>query len=341
MDIFNHVNIVADFNTITHEEWRVLRQEQKGFGGSDAGSILGVNKYKSPAALYMEKVGEVESDAAGEAAEWGNILEPVVADYFAKRHPEYKVMEFKYLLQSKEHPFMFANVDRLLIDNDGKIGLYEGKTASSYVANDWADGAIPPSYYAQFQHYLAVLGLDWGFFGVLIGGNKFEERYVERNEDFINLLIEKEALFWQRIELGLPPELDGSEASEKLIKKLFPHVEVVDSEDKKEIDQLLTIEGDDEFGELLLRKLNLSDEIKGKTSELKEVDNKIKAFIGTKKYGVWEGFKATFREQEGKVSVDTKLLQEKFPDAYNECLKQGSSFRVLTVSKPKKVAVKS
>lgn len=334
-DIFNSVNIIADFNEITHEEWQELRKEQKGFGGSDVGSLLGINKWKSPARLYLEKVGEVAAEEAGEAAEWGNTLEPVIANKFQSNHPEYNVMEFKYLLQNKDFDFMFANVDRLLVKEDGNVGLLEVKTASSYVAKDWTDGLIPPSYYAQFQHYLRVIGLEWGYFAVLIGGNTYEERYVERDEKFINQIVEAEAMFWQRIEMRIPPELDGSESSENLVKVLFPHIDLPNIEDKKELEKALTVEGDDSFGELLIKKKNLSDEIKSLTTELKEADNKIKAFIGNKKYGIWNGWKATYREQDGKEKIDTNILQVKYPDIYDECLVKGDNFRVLTVAQPK------
>lgn len=334
-DIFHFANVIADFNEITHEEWQKLRKEQKGFGGSDVGALLGINKWKSPARLYLEKIGEISSEETGEAAEWGNLLEPVIANKFQEKHPEYKVTEFKYLLQNKDFEFMFANVDRLLVKDDGNVGLLEVKTASSYVAKDWENDSIPPSYYAQFQHYLRVLGLEWGYFAVLIGGNSYEERYVERDELFINHMVEAEAMFWQRIEMRIPPELDGSESSEDLIKVLFPHIVQIDTEDEKELQKALTVEGDDSFGELLIKKKHLTDEINKLTTELKETDNKIKAFIGNKKYGVWNGWRATYREQDGKESIDIETLKKDHPEIYEKCLVKGQNFRVLTIAQPK------
>lgn len=51
----------------TREAW--LKQRNKGIGGSDAGIILGVNKYKSPYTLWAEKSSLLESeDVQSEAA---------------------------------------------------------------------------------------------------------------------------------------------------------------------------------------------------------------------------------------------------------------------------------
>ena len=45
---------VLSTKDMTHEEW--LKARQAGIGGSDAGTILGVNKWKSKTQLFFEKV---------------------------------------------------------------------------------------------------------------------------------------------------------------------------------------------------------------------------------------------------------------------------------------------
>ena len=47
-------------NAPTREEF--LAQRMRGLGGSDIGSILGVNKWKSPVAVWMDKTGRAERD---------------------------------------------------------------------------------------------------------------------------------------------------------------------------------------------------------------------------------------------------------------------------------------
>ncbi len=73
---------------------------------------------------------------------------------------------------SREHPFMIADVDRLVVGKeDGLVGL-ECKTASPYSADKWKEGAVPAHYLAQCHHYMAVLGASAWYIAVLIYGRE-------------------------------------------------------------------------------------------------------------------------------------------------------------------------
>jgi predicted phage-related endonuclease len=50
----------------------------RGLGGTDASSILGLNRFVSPYECYLQKLGLIEKLPAGEAAWLGNILEPIL-----------------------------------------------------------------------------------------------------------------------------------------------------------------------------------------------------------------------------------------------------------------------
>ena len=63
------------------------------------------------------------------------------------------------MYRSKEHPFMIADVDRLVVGEDAGL---ECKTASAYNADKWADGNIPLHYVMQCYHYMAVTGKGYG-----------------------------------------------------------------------------------------------------------------------------------------------------------------------------------
>ena len=45
--------------------------------------------------------------------------------------------ECPFFLRSKEHPFMLANIDGYVKNEDGTYSLLEIKTAASYSNNDW------------------------------------------------------------------------------------------------------------------------------------------------------------------------------------------------------------
>lgn len=347
LTILEHADILEDFNNVTFEEWQNKRQKQIGIGGSDAGTLLGQNKFKDDYTLYLEKIGEIEPSSAGEAAEWGHTLEPVVASKWYERIGKtlgLEIEEFKYLLGSKHYPFMLANVDRLIRKGDS-FGLLEVKTASEYLNGEWENGEIlsdgrgsgkvPPKYYSQMQHYFAVSGLEWGFFAALVGGNKLYSVYVERNESYIHGLIEAETLFWQRLEMRIPPEINGSESCKKLLGSLYRE----HSEDFIDL-------GDDSFGEWILQRNALKEQLdeleasyKALTTPLEEellkVENLIKAEIADHKGVTWQGWKVTWGIRNGRKTVDMKTLEEEFPEVAAKVMKQGESYRQLSFAKPK------
>ena len=71
---------------------------------------------------------------------------------------------------------------------------------------------------------MAVTGYAGTYIAVLIGGNSFRWKFVERDEELISMLIELEADFWDYVRLGTPPPLDGSTASTQFLAERFQTV---------------------------------------------------------------------------------------------------------------------
>lgn len=211
-------NILTATENMPYEEW--LEYRKRGIGGSDAAVVCGISRYKTPVELWMEKTGQLPPQEAGEAAYWGTQLEGLVRAEFTKR-TGIEVTRVNQMLQSETHPFMLANLDGVCTHPDYGLCGFEAKTASAYKAGEW-EGAIPDEYQLQIQHYMAVTGYAGFYIAVLIGGNTFRWRFVERDEELISLLTELEADFWAHVEQELPPPLDGSDASTKFLADRFP-----------------------------------------------------------------------------------------------------------------------
>jgi putative phage-type endonuclease len=204
---------------LSREEWLAYRR--LGIGGSDASIVCGVNKYKTPVELWMDKTGELPAQEAGEAAYWGTTLESIVRDEFTKR-TGIKVIPVNYILQSSEYPFMLANLDGVLMcPTHGKC-VFEAKTASAFKAGEWEDDAVPYEYILQTQHCCAVTRYAGAYIAVLIGGNTFKWKFIKRDEEIISMLIRRERDFWNHVQDGVPPCLDGSEAASVFLSKRFP-----------------------------------------------------------------------------------------------------------------------
>ncbi|SEA53080.1 putative phage-type endonuclease [Thalassobacillus cyri] len=306
----------ADMN---HEEW--LETRNKGIGGSDAAYIAGFNKWKSPVVVYMEKVGEVPkaSPSNEEAAYWGNVMEETVAKEFSRR-TGLKVRRRNAVLQHPEHEWMLANVDRLIV---GKNEGLECKTASEYLKDEWDGEEIPMAYLLQCQHYMAVTGADAWWIAVLIGGNKFVYKKVERDKELIANLIEIEKEFWEEhVLMQVPPEIDGSNASSELLKAMYPDAE---SESETELDG--------EADKLLEALEQLKKEEKELKERKSEYENRLKQQLGTFEKGFSNQFIVTYKNQERK-SIDTKRLKKEKPDLYEEYAKV-SSYRTLRYKEAK------
>ena len=200
-----------------------------GIGGSDAGSIVGLNDYKPSLQLYLEKRGEMDQDDLSEnaAVKWGNILEDPIRQEF-ERATGKKVIVTDELYRSKKWNWMIAHVDGLLADEDA---ILECKTASAYATNDpawgpeWSDH-VPDNYLVQVQHYLAVTERSKAYLAVLIGGREFRIYDIPRDDSFIEELAEQERIFWECVQNGTPPEIDYAHAAAlKLMRKRYNKVD--------------------------------------------------------------------------------------------------------------------
>ncbi|HDU7632731.1 TPA: YqaJ viral recombinase family protein, partial [Listeria monocytogenes] len=281
--------------------------------------IMGLNKYKTAFELWLDKTGQILPDeSAGEAAYWGNQMEEVVAKEFEKRTGK-KVRRSNMMYQHPEHDFMLANVDRFIVGEDA---LLECKTASAYLAKEWESDEVPATYLVQIQHYLAVTGKSKAYVAVLIGGNKFIWKEIERDEELINQIIAFELDFWEtNIKGHVAPALDGSSAAEKYLKDRFAK-----SEDK----QIILPKT---FNEYLTERANLERDIKLLETRKKEIDNNIKGHMESAEKALSDNYEVSWKSMTSK-RVDTKKLKEKFSDIYLTVLMESHS-RKFTVKEIK------
>jgi len=100
-------------------EWHELRKS--GIGGSDVAAVVGVSKWTSAYALWAQKSGLIPDDFSdSEAMEWGRLLEPVIRDKFADKHPEWNVIETDATFRSPKFPWMLGNVDGFIDFGNGE-----------------------------------------------------------------------------------------------------------------------------------------------------------------------------------------------------------------------------
>lgn len=210
---------IEDISVMSREDWLIARK--KGIGGSDAGSILGLNKYSSPLDTYYEKIGAIDdtpvSDFSRVAMSIGNYLEPLLREEFIIRYPSFSVTDDKTMYQHRDYPFMLANVDGIITRPDNKKGILECKTFSMMTADDWIstnylseeDGKCPVHYEMQARHYMAVLDLDFAVvYGLDLTTKQFYRVIIERDLELEEKLILAEREFWDCVERKEAPTLN-------------------------------------------------------------------------------------------------------------------------------------
>lgn len=205
-------------------EWFNFRRTQ-GIGGSEVGTILGINKYDSAVRLYHEKVGtylppvednrlmfwgrEHEDKIAQIWQHWDGTPDGYIENKKAGRIIR-KCRSVNGYVVNPDYPWLFASLDRV-INREGGINMITGeplqseavlecKTLSFWAANVWKDG-IPPYYLAQVHQYMLILDVDYAEIAILKDGNTFDVEYIERNEEFMQRLILRSKQFWYEVVL--------------------------------------------------------------------------------------------------------------------------------------------
>ncbi len=293
--------ILTATENLSYEEW--LEWRRKGIGGSDASIVCGVNRYKSPLELWLDKTGQIPFGEAGEAAYWGTQLEPFVKREFTKR-TGIEIREVKQLLQSEEHPFMLATLDGVCYDPNFGECVFEAKTASVYKAQEW-ENTIPDEYMLQIQHYMAVTGYPATYIAVLIGGNSFKWKLIERDEELISMLIELESKFWEKVKNGTPPPVDGSDACADFLAKKF-------SESTKTEIQL-----PEKAAEIILQYETVSNQISKLTEQKTVAENKLKEMLGNNEIGTIGDIRVAWKSVS-QERLNSKLLKTERPEIYSE-----------------------
>ncbi|OVE45694.1 YqaJ viral recombinase family protein [Chromobacterium violaceum] len=221
---------------ITREEWLALRNT--GIGGSDAGTVLNVNPYKTPLQLYLEKRGEIEAEDISDklAVKAGIGLEDFVAQLYSEQTGR-RVERCNTMLRHPKHSWMLGNLDRLVWEGDkrpqfkGEIRTKRGlecKTALGRFIDKSAwgpDGSdeVPMPYLAQCQHYMAVTDAEIWDLAVLLSGPEFRIYPIKRDDELIAGMIEQEAEFWDRVKTGRAPDMDYDHSTTPdLLAKLYP-----------------------------------------------------------------------------------------------------------------------
>lgn len=291
-------------NQLDKDLW--LKYRGLGIGASDAAAAVGLNPFKSQLELWMEKTGRIEpakpSDTEDSPLLWGTVLEPIVAEHYAKR-TDSKVRRVNAILQHADYPWMLANLDREV--QGGKVAILECKTAGAHAAKHWNDG-VPEYIQLQVQHQLAVTGFESADVAVLIAGQQLQIHRIERDEALIANLIQLEQAFWHRVENNIPPPADSSASSERALRQLYPH------STSQKLDLLEDAQANQAYDELLVVRDQLAI-LKDKEALLK---HQLQQVMGEAGQAQLLSGRLSWKLSKPSTAFDVKAFKEDHPDLF-------------------------
>lgn len=221
-----------------------LKSRKAGVGGSDMSTILGLNSFKTPYELWLEKTDRVEPEDISDkwAVVKGNALENELRKRFRVQHPEMIVTDGtdKQFI-ARERPYLRASLDGILQGEDGSFGILEIKTAGNRRSGDWHDEdgnlRIPPYYLAQVEFYALVTGWTWGYVYAAIGDDEPVEIPFQADVEDMAAIDKAAADFWRFVTDDVPPALTGSGDVQKAFPEPTP--DIVDESDDDDLYALL------------------------------------------------------------------------------------------------------
>ncbi len=196
-------------------DWLVARR--RGLGGSDAATVVGLNRYSTRWQLWLDKTGRAEDWEGNTKTRAGQRIEPILRRWFTE-DTGIRVRRAGLL----QHPgpdmgWMLVSPDGLTSDG----GMIEIKNVGHYRAQaEWEDG---PADYAvcQAQWGLAVTGRTHAYIIALVDGWDFRVTKIDRDPELLEFMVSEASTFWHdHVLTDTPPEVTAGDLER--LKTHFP-----------------------------------------------------------------------------------------------------------------------
>jgi putative phage-type endonuclease len=304
---------IFDSKNATREEW--LKVRKLGLGGSDMAAVLGLSPWRSPIDIWLDKTSDTVEEKESEPMYWGNVLEEVVAQEFAKRSG-YKVRNNNFTLQSEEYPYLLANIDREIVGIDAGL---ECKTANAFKANEWDGDNVPDAYYIQCQHYMAVTGKSSWWIACLVGGNTFYYKEIKRNEEVIRAIIDTGAAFWELVKNKTMPAPDDTKQCENALKKLY----------QKSNGQSVELPAN--YGNMIIDYLEIKNQLSELETKKRGIENVMKDFLKDNEKATYGEHFVSWKSTKPRETFDAKAFKDDYPELHKQYIKVGEPSRRMDI----------
>lgn len=283
-------------------------------GASEAAAAIGMNPWRTPLDLWTEKTGQSEPFHGNEKTMWGQILEEPILRHLAEQ-TGLKIHRNSTVYRSQEHPFMAATPDGKVVKEP--IGV-EIKTGGFFTRSEWGESGtdqVPDAYLVQVMHQAIVCKFQSVLLAVLLGGQDFRFYQIKFDQELSELVIKKEAEFWQHVvdKTPPPPQTLGDIAS------LYPS------------DSGKSIEATAEVFDLIDKLKAVKSRMAEQKATSDDLEIRLKSFIADNSFLVDIDGKplATWKSQSSS-RIDTSALKKSEPAIAEKFTKTAES-RVLRI----------
>lgn len=211
-------------------ESKLNEERRTGIGGSDVAAICGVDPWKGPVDVFLEKTGRRQVQQT-EAMRFGLMMEPLLAEYYRDANPEF-ILDYQpmKLWRSAEWDFAICHPDGCLYH----VGLgvtkpsrvFEAKTTSRRQAFRWGEEGtdeIPESALLQVQWNMWVVGVDLADIVAFVAEPPPKFYVVEANPGLQDIIVDRAQRFWkEHIEPDACPDPTQTPNPAHALRDLYP-----------------------------------------------------------------------------------------------------------------------
>lgn len=330
----------------SHEEWLKLRTQ--GFGSSEVGALLNLNKYTTPYEAMRRKYEDKEranseipvAESENQYMKMGHWMEQSVAAAFEEEsgHGVIKSSSAEYIVKNDIRPYTQASPDRTYwIDEDGlkhgknsednkaileckttRLSLQEETDDMITVTDERGEHVVPTAWYCQLQYLMLCAGKEHGALAwIRLGAGTFDYAYIDRSEAFCEQMLAELDGYYEMYLNGTLPEMSGADI-------------------EKNFSDTASTEGVEHVGEECVQ---LVEEYKAANAELKSakekvdgVKTKILAHCGEKDtYAYGDTVLFTWKSRKAAEKIDTKTFKAEQPEMYAKYVTEGKPSRTLLV----------
>ena len=170
-------------------EWE--QERRNSIGASDVPNLLLMpGAWGTPLEVYQSKIG-VDKHFDPLLGFIGHALESVMQQWLEWAHPNLGPIGPAIMARHTDTPWIHASFDRFAGDG----APIQMKSVDYFIGGDW-DTNTPLHVQAQIQTEIYVAGTDHGWAVAFIGGKRFVLYRIERDQEFIDMMLPRVKRFW-------------------------------------------------------------------------------------------------------------------------------------------------